>query len=79
MTAIRRDILIRNYGTIVPQYANDAEKEFQYAMANMHLSLHDNIPCIINIENNNFLFIGKHMLHIILCIMYIIKIIPTAF
>jgi hypothetical protein len=71
MTAIRRDILIRNYGTIVPQYANDAEKEFQYAMANMQLSLHDNMPCMINIENNNFLYIGKIAILRFLCLLQI--------
>ena len=59
MASIRRDILLRNFGTIVPQYANDPEKDFQYAMANMQLSIHDNIPCIINVENNNFLYIGE--------------------
>lgn len=59
MASIRRDLLLRNFGTIVPQYVNDDEKDFQYAMANMQLSIHDNIPCIINVENNNFLYIGK--------------------
>lgn len=55
---IRRDILIRNFGTIVPNC--DTEKDFQYAMSNMQLSLHDNIPCLIKVEGcEDFLYIGS--------------------